>query len=123
MKRSRKAEIVGFSTAGGVMVLLAILLPSMSANPTLQLLFALAGLFLVQAGIWRITERTVGSQRRFLALRGEIEGFLGLIRTLNAQGVKLQEEDTEERWEAFQKSVDALHAAVDRMADVAGKEI
>lgn len=122
MKRSRKAEVIGFSTAGGMLVLLAILLPAMSANPTLQLVFALAGLFLVQAGIWRITERTVGSQRRFLALRGEVGGFLALIRTLNTQGAKLQEEETDERWEAFEKSVDALHAAVDRMAEVAGKE-
>jgi hypothetical protein len=37
--------------------------------------------------------------------------------------VRLQEEDTEERWDAFQKSVAALHAAVDRMADVAGREV
>jgi hypothetical protein len=77
----------------------------------------------VQAGIWRITERTLGKERRFLALRGEVESFLSLIRTLNAQGVRLQEEDTEERWDAFQKSVAALHAAVDRMADVAGREV
>ena len=122
MKKSRKAEIIGFSAAGGVMVALAILLPAVSSNLSLQLIFALVGLFLVQAGIWRITERTIRKERRFLTLRGEVGSFLSLVRTLNAQGVRLREENTEERWKQFHASVEALHDSVDRMADAAGRE-
>ena len=122
MRKSRRAEIIGFSIAGGIMVTLAILLPSVSSNLSLQLILALVGLFLVQAGIWRIMERTIRKERRFLALRGEVESFLSLVRTLNAQGVRLREENTQERWQGFHASVEALHDSVDRMAEAAGRE-
>jgi hypothetical protein len=44
------------------------------------------------------------------------------IRVLNAHGIKLRNEDTEAAREAFRETLDSLHAAVDRMAEVAGRE-
>ena len=122
MRKARKAETIGFSVVGTLMVFLAITLPTFTSSLTYQLPFALVGLFLVQAGIWRMTERTLRNERRFLALRGEVEGFLGLVRTLNAQGARLREEGTEERERAFRESIRALHSCVDRIVDVAGRE-
>lgn len=85
MRNSRKAEIIGFSIAGDVMVSLAILLPAVSSNLSNQLIFAWVGLFLIRAGIWRIMERTIRKKRGFLALQGEVDGILSLLRTSNAR--------------------------------------
>ena len=87
-----------------------------------QVFVALLGLLLIFSGVWRLTARVLPNERKSLILRREVENFLGLIRTLNAQAVRLGREETETAKDHYRETIDALHAAVDRMAEVAGRE-
>ncbi len=122
MRTIRNVLAFGIPVAGTLMVLLAVLLPSISANQPFQITLVLAGLVLCQLGIWRLAARILPNQRRYLALRAEVESFLSFIRILNAQAIRLREEDTDPRRQAYRETIDALHLAADRIAEVAGRE-
>ena len=118
----RKALAVGFPIAGTILVFLALLLPTISVSLRTQIAVVLLGLIIIQAGVWRLTPRILPDERRYLALRAEVNTFVDRIRVLNAQGVRLRAEDSESARDAFLKTLDDLHDAVDRMADAAGRE-
>lgn len=122
MRNIRKAISAGISILGAVLVFLAILLPSISMDLGRQIPVVLLGLLLIEAGVWKLTERFLPNGRRFLALRAEVEHFLVLIRSLNARAVELRIMGTDEAHTAFQKTLTELHSSVDRMAEVAGQE-
>ncbi|MGW8265167.1 MAG: hypothetical protein ACWGSQ_02300 [Longimicrobiales bacterium] len=123
MRNLRKTLAIGLPILGTVLVFLAILMPSIALNLRLQILVVLIGLLIIEAGVWRLTAKVLPSERKFLALRMEVDGFIDRIRVLNAYAVNLRQSYSDTTREAFRETVDALHAAVDRMAEVAGKEV
>jgi type II secretory pathway component PulM len=82
----------------------------------------LLGLLLIEAGVWRLTQRILPSTRKYLALRAEVDLFMKEMRGLNALAVRLKTSGATEIQTAIQESLNALHASVDRMAEVAGEE-
>lgn len=121
MRKLRKFLAMGLPILGTILVFAAILVPSIALNLQLQIVVVLIGLLIIEAGVWRLTAKILPNERKFLALRAEVDGFIDRIRVLNAHGVNLRREDTDTAREAFRETLDALHAAVDRMAEVAGR--
>lgn len=113
---------MGIPILGMVIVFSAILVPAISLNLRLQIVVVLLGLLIIESGVWRLTAKVLPNERRYLTLRKEVESFVGLIRVLNAQAKNLQAQETETGKENFKETIDALHAAVDRMVEVAGRE-
>lgn len=122
MRHLRKAISVGFPILGMVLVFTAILVPTISLNLQLQIIVVLVGLLILEAGVWRLTEKILPNERKYTALREEVDAFIDRIRVLNAQGGKLRAEETVAELEAFQNTISALHESVDRMAELAGRE-
>jgi len=122
LRNLRKLLAIGPPILGTILVFAAILVPAVSLNLQLQVFVVLVGLLIIEAGVWRLTAKILPNERRYLALRAEVDGFVDRIRVLNAHGVKLRDQDTESAREAFRETMDALHAVVDRMAEVAGWE-
>lgn len=122
MRKLRKSLAIGLPVFGTILVFLAILLPAVSLNLRLQVLIVLVGLLIIEAGVWRLTARILPNERKYLALRAEVNAFVERVRVLNANGVRLRAEETESARDAFHETLDALHSAVDRMARVAGRE-
>lgn len=78
------------------------------------LLSALAGVVLIGVGVWRLGTRLLPDRRTYLALRSEVDGFIGLVRHLNERAVQ---GDTGE----VEKLGEAMKASVDRMLVLAGR--
>ncbi len=122
MRKARKFLALALPILGTILVFVAVLVPAISLNLQLQVVVVLVGILIIEAGVWRLTARILPNERRYLALRAEVASFVDRVRILNALGVNLREEDTEANRDAFREALDTLHAAVDRMAEVAGRE-
>lgn len=123
MRNLRKLMSMGLPILGMILVFTAILVPAISLNLQLQIGVALAGLLIIEAGVWRFTAKILPNERKYMALREEVDDFIGRIRVLNAQGHDLRFKETETAKEAFRETIDALHTSVDRMAGMAGQEV
>jgi hypothetical protein len=119
---SRKAVSVGISILGAALVFLAIILPQLSGDVGRQVLVALLGILLIEAGVWKLAERVLPTQRKYHALRAEVTRFLELTKSLNARALEVKAIGSDEAHAAMQEDLQALHATVDRMAEVAGQE-
>jgi hypothetical protein len=122
LRSLRRAIAVALPVVGTIVVFAAILVPSISLDLQVQILVVLVGLLMVEAGVWKLTAKILPSERKFLALRAEVDSFIGLVRDLNTAAVELRSGETPEKSAAFQDSLASLHTSVDRMAEVAGKE-
>ena len=122
MRALRRAITASLPIVGMILVFAAILLPSISLNLQLQILVALIGIILIEAGVWGLTAKVLPSERKFIALRAEVDHFIGLVRELNARAVVLKRKDTPEHQGEFDQALSALHDSVERMGEVAGQE-
>ncbi len=122
MRNLRKTMAIALPILGTALVFAAILVPALAINLQLQIAVVLVGILIIEAGVWKLTAKILPNERKYLALRAEVDSFISRVRTLNAQGMRLRENDTEENREALRETVAALHESVDRMAEVAGRE-
>lgn len=76
----------------------------------------IVGLLVVLAGFLYGAHPFLTSERRFNALRKEVDGFIGLVRRLNAAATESQQEE-------FEQVKAEMLASVERMTELAGKEI
>jgi hypothetical protein len=74
----------------------------------------IVGLLIVLAGFLYGAHPFLTSERRFHALRNEVDRFIGLVRRLNSAAAENQQEE-------FQKAKAEMLASVERMAELAGK--
>ncbi len=86
-----------------------------------QVGIVMLGIFLIEAGVWKLANQLLPSQRTFNALRLEGDRFIGLIRQLNATALALKAYDSPANRETFADVREAMLQAVERMAHVAGK--
>ena len=81
------------------------------------------GILVMEAGIWYMANPIFTSERRYSGLRGELDGFIGLVRQLNAvalsrgQGNELSRGQRNE----FDRLCTEMHQSVDVMIRFAGK--
>lgn len=118
MRRLRKALDILLPVTGIVLVYSAVLLV---VGIYRQLALVTIGTLLIEAGIWKLAHPLLPSERRFTALREEVDALFPLVRRLNAAAVALRAGDESAR-EVFDSAREELHQSVERMAEVAGFE-
>ncbi len=117
-RKIRRAIEMGLPLLGMLVIFGAVLFGPSSLQ--IQVLIVFAGVLILEAGVWGLTNGILPNERRFVALRQEGDHFLGLIRTLNSAAVA---RDTgEESDERFRETRAQMHSSVERMAELAGKD-
>lgn len=100
------------AVAGVIVVLVPVIT---LADATWQVATVVVGLLFIEAGVWNVARHLAPEDRKFGALRTEVEGFLDDVRELNLRAVDGDPEGIEE--------VRArMHQRVEDMAEVAGEE-
>ena len=89
-------------------------------NLQIQVLLVLAGILILEAGVWRLTNALLPNERRYMALREEGDHFLGLIRALNEAAIA--RDSGVDDGARFRDTRSQMHISVDRMAEVAGED-
>ncbi|WP_143301283.1 hypothetical protein [Candidatus Entotheonella palauensis] len=78
------------------------------------------GLTMIVVGAWRVFYSLLPNERRFTALREEVDVFLETVRQLNAMAYAARQEAHVWYPQAIQDLKASMHDGVERMADVAG---
>lgn len=86
------------------------------SNLSLWYLTVMAGLLLAMGGFLYGAYPFLTSERRYSALRGEVDRFIGLVRELNAAAEPAGSS------EAFERVKQEMLRSVERMSELAGKE-
>jgi hypothetical protein len=71
--------------------------------------------------VWQLAHRFLPSDRRFHALRHELDGFVECSRQLNQAALAIKINDTPEQRAAFDNIRQALHQSVEAIVEVEGK--
>jgi hypothetical protein len=82
---------------------------------TIRFITASLGILMLLVGMWFAANPFLTNERRYVALRTEVDRFIGLIRQLNTATVAGEAGEVE-------RSKSEMHLSVDRMAELAGKE-
>ena len=114
----RSANLV--LTAAGIAAIFSAILLGDTLAMQFQMLFALAGVLLMEVGVWGMSNRVMPEQRRFSGLREEGDHILSLIRKLNA--VAVAKELGIDNNNRFEETLEEMHLSIVRMADLAAKE-
>ncbi len=107
---------IGLPILGTVLVLAgALLLHDLYA----RMLVVILGVFLIEAGVGKLAHPLLPSERKFKALREEVDDFIGLVRRLNTAALEIQAGDhtAEARFDGTRL---AMLESVDRMTAFAG---
>ncbi len=116
-KQIRHSMDIALTGLGIGVIVTAIILGS-ALDVRIQLPVALFGVLLLEAGIWGISAKLFPNERRFVTLRAELDCMVDLVRELNASVLS----DAEDANERFNKTLDEMHASVNRMSELAGTE-
>ena len=120
MRTLRSVVEVGIPILGMVIVFAGVLFVP-PTNLQMQILVVLAGVLLLEAGVWGMTSQLFPNERAYTALREEGDRFIGLIRNINAAAVA-RNANSEGSNERFDEALAAMHASVEKMAELAGLE-
>lgn len=119
MRTVRRKVDTLLPVVGIVVVLSAVLF--LWQNLYLQVSVVIAGIFLIEAGIWKLAHPLLPSQRKYRALRNEVDEFIGLVRRLNTAAVERHglAADADARVAAVRQE---MLESVDRMVECAGSD-
>jgi hypothetical protein len=120
VRRFRKILDVSTPVVGTIIVFLAVILIS-DFNIQARIGTVLVGILLIQAGVWKLTSPFLPSDRQYSELRDEVDGFIGLVRSLNGAALEARGARTDDSWAQFRGAIDAMHNSVERMGELAGK--
>ncbi len=87
----------------------------------LQVLLVLLGILILEAGVWGLANRLLPDERRYIALREEVEHFIVLVPQLNAAAVAKNEGTEDEA--RYRDALEQMNASVKRMGEVAGQDV
>ncbi len=90
-------------------------------NLAVQLFLVVAGLLMTEAGFWRLADPFLPDERKYMALRAELDHFTTLVRQLNAAALARDREDDQANRFVFEEVRDKMHESVDQMVCFAGK--
>lgn len=119
MRAIRKAVELGLPILGVALVLTAVLF--LFHNLYLQIAIVLVGLVLIEAGIWNLASPILPSERKYLALRREVDSFIKLVRRLNRDTLELAASPTPQNRAKLLQVRDEMLDSVKRMEEYAGK--
>jgi len=87
-----------------------------------MILVVLLGILLIEAGVWKLSNPFLPTERRFNALRLEVDQFMELVRELNGSAIEaLSSEGDRGSWARFRNTLATMHASVVRMGEAAGR--
>ncbi len=102
---------------GGVLLVFNELLIPSTARSTV--IFGV-GLTMLLVASWRVFYSLLPNERRYTALREEVDAFLEIVRQLNAVAYAARQEAHVWYPQAIQDLKASMHDGVERMADVTG---
>jgi hypothetical protein len=118
MRGLRRAVDIGLPVLGIIIVLAGVLFVY---ELYAQLAVVVLGLLLIEAGVWQLANPLLPSERRYGALRSEVDDFIGLVRRLNTAALASRSDAGDAAAAAeFERLREQLHASVERMAAFAG---
>ena len=88
-----------------------------------QLFLVVAGLLMTEAGFFRLADRFLPDERKYMALRAELDHFTNLVRQLNAAALARDREDDQANRFLFDEVREKMHQSVDQMVRFAGKTV
>jgi hypothetical protein len=103
-------------------VFAAVLTPRIAANLQLQIIIVLIGVLMIEAGVLKFTNPFLPSERRYEALREEVDHFIALVRDLNGAAVELRATAAIDRQEEVERILLTMHRSVDLMGELAGRQ-
>ena len=119
MRRTvRKSIEAGLPIVGTVVVFAGILA---LMDITMQIIVAAIGIVMIQAGIWNLTQPILPSERKYQALRREVDNLIRLVRRLNAAAVGMKELDNADTRAVFDATQARMRESLERIAVLAGK--
>lgn len=118
MRHLRKGFDIGLPLIGVMIILGAVLF---LREIRTQIAVVMVGIVLIEAGVWKIAHQLLPNDRRYYALRYEINALIALSRDLNEAALATKVEDTPENQRAFDEIREAMHRAIDQISDVAGR--
>jgi len=108
----------GLPVAGMIVVFGAVLFLE---DRRTMILVVLLGILLIEAGVWKLSNPFLPTERRFNALRLEVDQFMELVRELNGSAIEARStEENSSSWARFRNTLATMHASVDRMGEAAG---
>ena len=119
MRRIRRTIELGLPIVGVMLVLAAVLF--FPHELTIQLAIVVLGLILIEVGIWDLASPVLPSERKYVALRREVDGFIQLVRRLNRATLAMTSEPTAQNRARLLEVRDEMIESVRRMEQVAGK--
>ncbi len=119
MRTLRKFIDIAIPLSGVALILGAVLF--LRSDLRVQIAAVGLGMLLIEVGVWKFPHQLLGTGRKYLALRSEVDNFLGLVRELNSAAIALRVNDCPKNRQALQQVPEAMRQAVDRMVHVAGK--
>lgn len=87
-----------------------------------MILVVLLGILLIEAGVWKLSNPFLPTERRFNELRLEVDQFMELVRELNGSAMEARgPEGDAGSWARFRNTIATMHASVERMGQAAGR--
>jgi len=118
LRHLRKGFDIGLPLIGVMIILGAVLF---LREISIQIAVVMAGIVLIEAGVWKIAHQLLPNDRHYHALRYEIDALIALSRDLHEAALAAKVNDTPENQHAFDEIREAMHRAVDQISDVAGR--
>jgi len=107
-------------TGGGILIIIGSVMADDSVTLQVQIGWVVLGILLIEAGVGGFTNQFVGNERRYGRLREAGDRTMELVRELNSAAVAhYQGREDDSR---FQKTLEAMHAKVREMAELAAIE-
>ncbi len=82
---------------------------------SIRFITAALGILMLLVAMWFASNPFLTNERQYIALRAEVDRFIGLVRQLNNATVGGEAGEVE-------RSKSEMHVSVDRMAELAGQE-
>ena len=108
----------GLPFAGVVVILSTLILVQ---ELRLQIAIVAVGIMLIEIGVWKFANKVLPSERKYDALRTEVDQFIGLARQLNTAALARHESGSGEHQTEFEAVQRLMAQSVEHMAEVAGK--
>lgn len=118
VRKLRKTIELALPMVGVALVLFAVIV---FGNIYVQIAVVLLGLILIEAGIWNLANPILPSERKFLALRTEVDDFIAMVRRLNSASLMLASDPSPENRARVLSVRDDMLESVRRMELYAGK--
>ncbi len=87
----------------------------------LQIAIVAVGIMLIEVGVWKLAHRILPSERKYVALRTEVDQFIALVRQLNTAALAWHESGSLEHLTEFEAIQKLMEQSVEQMTEVAGK--